>query len=62
MRHREGAREILQRGSPGQQTTFDAISDAVSLMDLEGRTLRCNTAMTEFLEKPFSDIIGCTCW
>ena len=44
------------------QTTFDAIGEAISLVDLEGRFLRCNKAMTELLGKPFSEIIGQTCY
>lgn len=38
------------------QTTFDAIGDGVCLLDREGRVMRCNRAMAEFLEKPFSEI------
>ncbi len=40
------------------QTTFDAISDGVCLLDSEGRVLRCNSAMTKLLRKPFSEING----
>jgi PAS domain S-box-containing protein len=41
------------------QTTFDAMNDGVCLLDWEGRVLRCNRAMTQFLRKPFSEIQGC---
>jgi PAS domain S-box-containing protein len=41
------------------QTTFDAMNDGVCLLDWEGRVLRCNRAMTEFLQKPFGEIQGC---
>ncbi|MBD1831238.1 response regulator [Cyanobacteria bacterium FACHB-472] len=40
------------------QTTFDAISDGVCLLDAEGKVVRCNSAMSQLLEKPFSDIEG----
>lgn len=40
------------------QTTFDAISDGVCLLDCEGRILRCNSAMTQLLRKPFNEING----
>ncbi len=40
------------------QTTFDAMSDSVCLLDAEGKVLRCNSAMCQLLEKPFSDIEG----
>ena len=55
--------EEALRGSARQwQTTFDAISDAVSLMDIEGKILRCNKAMANLLGMPFSEIIGSTCY
>jgi PAS domain S-box-containing protein len=41
------------------QTTFDAMNDGVCLLDWEGRVLRCNRAMTEFLRKPYSEVQGC---
>jgi PAS domain S-box-containing protein len=40
------------------QTTFDAMSDSVCLLDAEGKVIRCNSAMCQLLEKPFSDIEG----
>lgn len=41
------------------QTTFDAMNDGVCLLNWEGRILRCNRAMTEFLKKPSGEIKGC---
>jgi PAS domain S-box-containing protein len=41
------------------QSTFDAMNDGVCLLNQEGRILRCNTAMTELLNKPFSELISC---
>ena len=38
------------------QGTFDAITDGVCLLDLDGKVVRCNRAMAEFLEKPFHEI------
>ncbi|MFB8790898.1 MAG: ATP-binding protein [Potamolinea sp.] len=38
------------------KTTFDAIRDGVCLLDWKGKVLRCNSTMTDLLEKPFSDI------
>ncbi len=43
-------------------TTFDAMSDAVCILDPEGKILRCNKAMSEFLGKPFTEILGQHCW
>ncbi|MBD2744981.1 response regulator [Coleofasciculus sp. FACHB-1120] len=41
------------------QTTFDAMSDGVCLLDSSGRVLRCNSTMTNLWKKPFSEINGC---
>ncbi|MBD2043862.1 response regulator [Microcoleus sp. FACHB-672] len=41
------------------QTTFNAMSDGVCLLDRLGRILRCNSAMTNLLKKPFGKIEGC---
>lgn len=41
------------------QTTFDAMNEGICLLDWEGRVLRCNRTMTEFLKKPSSEINGC---
>jgi len=44
------------------QTTFDAICDAISLLDKEGKILQCNKVITNISGKPFSEITGRTCW
>lgn len=41
------------------QSTFDAMNDGVCLLNHEGRVMRCNSAMTEILNKPFSELISC---
>jgi PAS domain S-box-containing protein len=41
------------------QATFDAISDGVCLLDLEGRVLRCNQAMTRVTGLPAGELAGC---
>ena len=38
--------------------TFDAINDGILLMDEGGQVLRCNTAISEIIGKPFQEIIG----
>jgi len=59
---RKEAKEALLFAAQEWRETFDAISDIVFLLDLQGRVLRCNKAMTNFLGKPFSEIIGRPCW
>lgn len=43
------------------RSTFDAMDEAVALLNAEGVILRCNKAMEEFAKKPFSGIIGHAC-
>ena len=56
-------KEMLTKASSAQwQTTFDAINDAVCLLDMNGKILRCNKTMESFLKKSSKEIIGGTCW
>ena len=56
-------KEMLTKAFSAQwQTTFDAINDAVCLLDMNGKILRCNKAMESFLKKSSKEIIGGTCW
>ncbi len=56
-------KEMLTKASLAQwQTTFDAINDAVCLLDMNGKILRCNKAMESLLKKSSEEIIGSTCW
>jgi len=59
---RKRAEEALRVSAQQWQTTFDALSDSVCLLDLEGTILQCNEAMAKFLGKPPDEIIGATCW
>jgi PAS domain S-box-containing protein len=43
-------------------TTFDAINDAISLLDSHRRVLRGNKALSKLLGKPFDEIIGHYCY
>ncbi|MDZ8030462.1 response regulator [Nostoc sp. DedSLP04] len=40
------------------QTTFDSMKDGVSLVDQEGRIMRCNRAMMQLFNKPSHEILG----
>ena len=42
--------------------TFDAMNDAVALIDPEGQILKCNRAMTTLIGKPSAKIVGRTCY
>jgi two-component system sensor histidine kinase UhpB len=43
------------------QSIFDALPEAVCLLDLEGRILNYNRAMIELLHKPVDQILGFSC-
>ncbi len=59
---RERAEEALQGAAREWQTTFDAISDAVFLLDGKQKILRCNKSMLSFLGKSADEVIGRQCW
>jgi signal transduction histidine kinase/DNA-binding response OmpR family regulator len=52
------AEELARVQAQEWQTTFDAMNDGVFLLNSEGRVLRCNCAMSQFLQKPQVEIIG----
>jgi PAS domain S-box-containing protein len=59
---RKRMHELLEVAVTEWRTTFDAISDAVCLLDEKGRIKRCNNAMTKMIGKPFSAISDRACW
>ncbi|HUL29027.1 MAG TPA: PAS domain S-box protein [Thermodesulfobacteriota bacterium] len=59
---RKRAEEALLNAAQQWRTTFDGIGDIVCLLDPEGKILRCNRALTEFLGKPFSMILNRPYW
>ena len=59
---RKQAEEALRASALSWDTTFDAITDSVSLIDVEGKILQCNKATANFIGKPINEIVGNTCW
>ena len=57
MRVRE-AEEQARRAAQQWRTTFDAIRDAVFLLDARGAVLRCNRAAAALLGRPFTEVVG----
>ena len=53
--------ETLEKAAKGWRATFDAMEEAISTIDLEGRILRANKAMSIMVNKNFKEIIGETC-
>lgn len=54
--------EVLRAASEEWRSIFDAMNDAIALLDADGNILRCNKAMAKLVGKPFSGIIGRRCW
>jgi two-component system NtrC family sensor kinase len=52
----------ISRANYEWQTTFDAISDSIALIDAEQRIIRCNRATGKILDREFADIINQPCW
>jgi PAS domain S-box-containing protein len=44
------------------RTTFDAITHCVMVLDRDRVIRRCNRAMADYLDRPFSEIIGRPCY
>ena len=44
------------------QTTFDSISDSISLIDADQKIIRCNEATGKLLGRTYGDIINQPCW
>jgi PAS domain S-box-containing protein len=59
---RKRAEEGLQTAAQQWTATFNAIGNALCLLDVNGRIMRCNRAMLGLLEKPYREIIGRPHW
>ena len=59
---RKRSEKALRDSAQQWQTTFDAIIDAVNLVDLDGKIRQCNKAMPALLGRPSSEITGHTYW
>jgi PAS domain S-box-containing protein/putative nucleotidyltransferase with HDIG domain len=57
---RKEAEEELRLAAQKWRTTFDAIGDAVCLIDRDLKIIQCNQAMVNLAGKPFAEIMGLT--
>jgi len=59
---RKRIEEALRLSAQQWRTTFDAIGDAICLLDDDAKIVRCNKAMTDLLGMSYSDIHGRNCY
>jgi PAS domain S-box-containing protein len=59
---RKRIHDLLETAATEWRTTFDAINDAVMLLDQVGKIKRCNNSMVKMIGKPFSEIVDRFCW
>ncbi|KTB47426.1 PAS domain S-box [Dehalogenimonas alkenigignens] len=59
---RKQIEEKARRASREWRTTFDSMSDMISIQDRDFKITRVNKAYAEALGKPFREIIGKTCF
>jgi PAS domain S-box-containing protein len=58
MRVRQRAEAKITRAKREWESTFDAISDLIILIDSDGKIVRCNQATVQKLESTYKDVIG----
>ncbi len=54
--------DVLYKVAREWRTTFDSMTDAICLLDVDQKILRCNRAMSEMFKKEYMEIIGQPCW
>jgi PAS domain S-box-containing protein len=59
---RKRIHDLLETAAAEWRTTFDAINDAVMLLDQTGKIKRCNNSMVKVIGKPFSEIVDRPYW
>jgi PAS domain S-box-containing protein len=59
---RKRLNDLLETAATEWRTTFDAINDAIMLLDRTGKIKRCNNSMMKLISKPFSEIVDRPCW
>jgi PAS domain S-box-containing protein len=52
------AEEAARAAARQWQATFDAIHDALGVLDREGRLVRCNQAMADLFGRPVAELLG----
>jgi len=58
---KERMEQALWNAAREWRASFDAINDAVCLVDAAGRIQRCNKAFQKLIGRTFQEIVGCSC-
>ena len=58
---RKSAEESLEKSVHEWNSTFNAITDIICIIDTDGKITRCNDAATRLFKKPKEEYIGKTC-
>ncbi len=61
MTERKNAENSLRIAAHEWRVTFDSIGHGLSLLDLDGRVVRCNKSLSDFVDKPYAEILGMDC-
>jgi PAS domain S-box-containing protein len=59
---RKSIEQSLEKSLQEWNSTFDAISDIICIIDLDGKITHCNNAATRLFNKHKEEFIGQTCW
>lgn len=59
---RRKSEEVSRAAAREWQNTFDAVSDAICLLDADGRIQRCNRGMAAMLGLAEDQVVGRPCW
>ncbi|MGD8451557.1 MAG: PocR ligand-binding domain-containing protein [Phycisphaerae bacterium] len=62
MAERKQAEDEIKAAAREWQTTFDAVSDVVWLLDPQFRVVRCNAATLRQFNRPVDEVVGRHCW
>ncbi len=54
--------EFLKKSAQEWQTTFDSVSDAICVLDINQRIVRCNSVMSRMFNIPKEETTGKYCW
>lgn len=63
--HRDESAQLHEQILAGKrewELTFDSVPDPILLLNVQGKILRANRALTELARKKFSEVIGRPCW